>query len=98
MWIGVLMNVVEFEESLHHFLMYETHCHRHKLFELDIDLIIGYLNYISKVFFNNCYEFDYYEGLIVYNNCYNCGQTLCNKDKLDVLLKEFKKLYRVGIK
>lgn len=93
------MNIVEFEQQLHNFLNKETHQHRHKLYEVDMDLVVGYLNYLSKVYLNNCYEFDHQgDSLMVFLDCYQCGMDDCAKTKLDYLLKEFKKLYRCGFK
>jgi hypothetical protein len=92
------MNIIEFEQELHNFLEYQTHQHRHQRFDPDISLVIGYLNYLSKVYLNNCYEFDYKDGLIVYLDCYECGIEDCARDRLGFLLKEFKKLYRRGFK
>lgn len=93
------MNVVQFEEQLFKFLHYETHSHRHKLYEVDYDLVVGYLNYLSGIYLNRCYEFDYDgESLMIFLDCYDCKQWECAKDRLDLLLKEFKKLYRCGFK
>jgi len=93
------MNIVEFEEALYKFINYETHHHRDRLYEVDYDLVIGYLNYLSGVYLNRCYEFDYDgESLMVFLDCYKCDQDDCNKYKLDLLLREFKKLYRIGFK
>jgi hypothetical protein len=95
--MGINMNIIEFEQKLYNFLNYETHQHRHKRFEIDYNLVIGYLNYLSKVHLNNCYEFDYdTEGFIIFLDCYDCNKMECAKNRLGFLLKEFKKLYRCG--
>lgn len=93
------MDIIEFEQKLYNFLNYETHQQRHKRYEVDYSLVIGYLNYLSKVHLNNCYEFDYdNESFIIYLDCYDCNKMECAKNRLGFLLKEFKKLYRCGFK
>ena len=93
------MDIYEFEAKLKHFLEEENHPYRSEIYEIDYDLVIGYLNMISGAHLNNCYVFDHDgNALMIFLDCYSCGKQPCHRHDLDFLLKEFKKVYRRGIK
>lgn len=89
--------VQSFLDKVEHFLTRETHIWRYQNADIPYDLAITQINTLCGAYLNYCVEF-YYNGddILVVNNCHRCGYD-CNLDKLDIVLKEFKKKWRKGL-
>ena len=92
--------VKEFVQELQKFLHYQNHPYRNdKVWEVDYALAEGILYNLTSSMINNCVEFVFEDGyLIVYQDCYNCGAKNCYVERLPMVLREFKKIWRSGYK
>lgn len=90
--------ITRFESKLHHFLHYETHNYtKDGRFEIDYEKAEQILYNLTSAYLNNCLEFVIQEPyIIVYQDCYLCGKPKCNLLNLDIVLKEFKRIWRTG--